>query len=61
MPGTPITGLGTRITRPNVNDRLVEQWNGSAWSVVDYDSGWRDDDGLPAQWMDCDVAQAPQR
>lgn len=41
MPGTPITGLGTRITRPNVDDRLVEQWNGAAWSVVDYDSGWR--------------------
>lgn len=41
MPGVPITGLGTRITRPNIDDRLVEVWNGSAWSIVEYDSGVR--------------------
>jgi len=37
---------GTRITRPNTDDRLVEVWNpnkagGAGWSVVEYDSGWR--------------------
>jgi hypothetical protein len=31
----------TRITRPLTDDRLVEVWNGSAWSVVDYQSGVR--------------------
>ena len=48
-PGTDLLGsradhthAGIRITRPNVDDRLVEQWNGTGWSVVDYDSGWRD-------------------
>jgi hypothetical protein len=30
-----------RVTRPNIDDRLVEAWNGTSWSVVDYDSGWR--------------------
>jgi hypothetical protein len=47
MPGVPITNLGHRVTRPNIDDRLVEMWNpnkagGAGWSVVDYDSGWRD-------------------
>jgi hypothetical protein len=32
----------TRVTRPNVTDRLVEVWDGAAWIVLDYDSGWRD-------------------
>jgi hypothetical protein len=31
-----------RITRPNIDDRLVEAWNGTNWSVIDYNSGWRD-------------------
>jgi hypothetical protein len=41
MPGAPIMDLGRRITRPNIDDRLVEVWNGTGWSVVDYHSGWR--------------------
>jgi hypothetical protein len=35
-----------RVRRPNGDDRVVEVWNGSAWSVVDYDSGWRNIDSL---------------
>lgn len=31
-----------RVTRPNIDDRLVEVWNGTGWSVTDYDSGIRD-------------------
>ena len=38
----PIRDLGIRVRRPNGTDRAVEQWNGTAWSLVDYYSGWRD-------------------
>jgi hypothetical protein len=31
-----------RVTRPNIDDRLVEVWDGSSWHVVSYDSDWRD-------------------
>lgn len=43
--GVRWTALATgaiRVTRPNTNDRLVEVYNGSTWSKVDYDSGWWD-------------------
>jgi hypothetical protein len=41
----PTAGLWpgkTRTSRPNSTDRLVEMWDGAAWCVVHYDSGWRD-------------------
>jgi hypothetical protein len=31
-----------RVTHPNVTDKLVEVWDGTAWHVVSYDSEWRD-------------------
>jgi hypothetical protein len=46
MPGTPITNLGRRVSRPNGTDRLVEVWDGSDWVPIHYDSGWRDITGL---------------
>jgi hypothetical protein len=42
MPGTPITNLGRRVTRPNGTDRLVQVWDGAAWVSTHYDSGRRD-------------------
>jgi hypothetical protein len=41
VPGPP-GPLQVRSTRPNVTDRLVEVWDGTAWIPVHYDSGWRD-------------------
>jgi hypothetical protein len=37
-----------RVTRPNIDDRLVEVWNGTGWSVTAYDSGWRQVSSWPA-------------
>jgi hypothetical protein len=43
MPGAPITGLGKRVTHPNVDDVLAEQWDDAKgrWQTTHYDSGWR--------------------
>jgi hypothetical protein len=35
-----------RSTRPNGTDHLVEVFDGTAWDLVSYDSGWRDCDAL---------------
>jgi hypothetical protein len=40
----PTAGLWpgkTRTSRPNVDDRLVEVWDGAKWVPIHYDSGWR--------------------
>jgi hypothetical protein len=34
-----------RSSRPNSTDRLIEVWDGAAWLVSHYDSGWRDISG----------------
>lgn len=34
-----------RTRRPNGDDRVVEVWDGTAWIVTSYDSGWRDVSG----------------
>jgi hypothetical protein len=35
-----------RSTRPNTTDHLVEVFDGTAWDLVAYDSGWRKCDNL---------------
>lgn len=44
MPGTAIQGLGRRVTHPNTDDVLVEEWDDGKgrWQTQHYDSGWRD-------------------
>jgi hypothetical protein len=41
VPGPPGPSQ-VRSTRPNVTDHLVELFDGTAWIVGNYDSGWRD-------------------
>jgi Domain of unknown function (DUF4082) len=43
-PGTPIVGLGTLVTHPNVDDTLGQIWDSSKarWQSVHYDSGIRE-------------------
>lgn len=43
MPGVPITGLGKRVSRPNTDDYLCQQWSDSEgiWVTTRYDSGVR--------------------
>jgi hypothetical protein len=53
MPGTPIQGLGSRTSRPNTTDRLVEVWDGAKWTPTWYDSGWRELKALVANGWTC--------
>lgn len=63
MPGVPITNLGRRVTHPNVDDVLVQNWDASLgrWQTVHYDSGWRDISALSAALTDWTINTAHAR